>query len=383
MGKRRKKSKGKKKRRTATTAVDLALRAFLEVKRGVLLAARGFQPAETPTGESSEWWTRLWTRLEESRLFYIPPEDFQAIMHAGVFEVNEAAQREGWSEELGTLKEMGDYVASAARGIEPPDPSRWPFRDVWVAAGPGLPLPYELAETRVHRAIRAQLDVSSGTLLGQLYTRDAQGRPLILEAINVKYASDGYGLKAALVWNHAYNAERGGWDNPADFSPWTTNGVMDYLSQFGTYTEESPSPQYRQSNYKTFRGSGIPMPVPKPYYVVKLRSKVSREPDRAPERPTGRTWVKTYATDVRGHERCRVARGPLPLSPEDAAKYRRRGYRVYLSRPLKAYDAQRLLKRGASPKRVDEWMALKVTWVKNHLSPADPDLPYVPGIRVA
>jgi hypothetical protein len=396
MGRKRKGKKGKsKKKQKRLTAVDVALKSFLDAQAQVLAAARGDAVTQEASDTNHEWWTWLWTRLQDARFFYVADETYASYMLEADMETTENVVGHEWEpldftidwtrSRDGDRQEYIERIMAASKNVEPPDPARWPFKDVWVAAGSGLLLSASHLQTRIHDVVRNRHDVVAAKLIGQLYTRDMQGRPCILEALSAK--SPAYDGKRAfsysLIWHHAYSLQRGGWDNALDLNPWITHKVMEHLNGFGTYVvEQTVSRQHRQERYKALRGAGVPMPIPKPYYVIKMRSKTVREPEPAPE-PSGATWTKTYRTDVRGHERCRVARGPLPLEPEKIASYKKRGYRVYLTGQVKPYDAARLLKRGISPKRPDEWMALRVAWVAEHMSPANEELPYVPAARLA
>lgn len=90
---------------------------------------------------------------------------------------------------------------------------------------------------------------------------------------------------------------------------------------------------------------------------------------------------RRYKTDVRGHERCRIRRGPLPIDPKLAEKLQHRGYKLFTVNPLDQETFQKLSERGFAYKKSDEWLAVKASWIKDHLSSVDPNLPYVPAVR--
>ena len=54
----------------------------------------------------------------------------------------------------------------------------------------------------------------------------------------------------------------------------------------------------------------------------------------------------TYRHDVRGHERCRVQRGPLPLDLKTREILVGRGYTVYENKDPLDDDVRRMLTRG-------------------------------------
>ena len=87
-----------------------------------------------------------------------------------------------------------------------------------------------------------------------------------------------------------------------------------------------------------------------------------------------------YRHDVRGHERCLIRRGILPLDPEIRKKLLKRGYKVYEHTKPSDETNARLLKRGFVTKKSDEWLAIKVIWVDEHQRGPE-DGPYIPALR--
>ncbi len=62
-------------------------------------------------------------------------------------------------------------------------------------------------------------------------------------------------------------------------------------------------------------------------------------------------------------------------------KLRERGYTIFLDTPPDLETWQRMAIRSVRPKRPDEWLAIKVSWVNNYQKGPE-DAPYVPSIRV-
>lgn len=56
-----------------------------------------------------------------------------------------------------------------------------------------------------------------------------------------------------------------------------------------------------------------------------------------------------------------------------------RKYRIYITEPLSPEHAQLLDGRGIALKQKDEWMAILVSWVKDHKRG---DGPFVPSLRI-
>jgi hypothetical protein len=90
----------------------------------------------------------------------------------------------------------------------------------------------------------------------------------------------------------------------------------------------------------------------------------------------------SYRHDRRGHERCYVRRGPLPLDGKRKAKLERAGYKIWTVGALDAETHQRLAERELPPKRTEEWLALLTRWIDHQVVGA-PGLPYIPAVRVS
>lgn len=117
---------------------------------------------------------------------------------------------------------------------------------------------------------------------------------------------------------------------------------------------------------------------PRPFYLVPLRARLITEEPRHETGPHGQIQYD-HRWDVRGHERVRFRRGPLPLSTKLADKLLELEYRVHQTKP-EGEDLQRMEERGIQWAD-GEWLALKVRWIDHYIKGPD-GAPYVPAIRV-
>lgn len=178
-----------------------------------------------------------------------------------------------------------------------------------------------------------------------------------------------------------------GWANEFLLNGWIVRALVDLVNSYRaiSVTEHNPGFVTRRQMRKRSKQAGLGI-VPKPFYRVRLHTSITRrsweetkaklEDEREPQ--SGRK--RTYRSDVRGHERLYVHRGPKPIADELRDKLEGRGFRVYVD-AVEPADLVRMGARGLRPKAADEWIALRHTWVETHVSPRDESLPYVPSIH--
>ena len=155
--------------------------------------------------------------------------------------------------------------------------------------------------------------------------------------------------------------------------------IIEYVNQQRTFivSEDVLGLRRRMKMNRKALGLSGKHIIPPPFYRIRLRSKVIQEVVRR----VADGMPSAYRHDVRAHERCRVRRGPLPVHQDQREKLERLGYQIYTIEKLSAEMLVRFAERSIPFKRVDEWMAIKVTWVNAHISPGDESLPYVPALR--
>jgi hypothetical protein len=408
-----KKNKKKVKRNVVN---DLALKQFLSIQQMTFGSARGEQPVltytkdgitqhntgdDTTVKDDNQLYRFLWTAIKDARVFILQPEHYIEFLisaeHDAFVDYNDDLDRPPISssdlvselDKLDAARTAIDDFWTMAQKVPAPDMKKWPFSTFWIAFGLGVPLAEEGMHARLSPTVVRETNPESAILLGQLYTYDENGYPYITEAMNVDLNVGGKKPRT-LLWSSVYKRKKHYhddddtyWVHPVDLNPWIIPKIIDFINSFGTYIlENNISTNVRYDRERMIRKSKIPLPIPKPYYVIPLKSKIeSQRETRAPRVES--TYTRSYRTDVRGHERCRVFRQPLPVKPALVKLLHKRGYRVYINEPMKAYDVARLVKRGISPKRRNEMVAIKVSWVRDHMNSLDENLPYVPAIREA
>lgn len=169
-------------------------------------------------------------------------------------------------------------------------------------------------------------------------------------------------------------------------TPFVIAWLIEWINDHQTCVQEGSGGFGHRHDYKKLaKRWSIKRPIPAPYYTVyikdelinqdawleKLRKRQSVRPRRSPQ----------HQYDVRGSWVCRIMRGPLPLDPKLEQQLRRdKRRKIYTHERPDAETAQHLLKRGISPKKVDEWMSVLIYWRKDHRRGPE-DGPYVPSVR--
>lgn len=166
------------------------------------------------------------------------------------------------------------------------------------------------------------------------------------------------------------------WADPGFFySPWIINFLLAYLGEYRSFlTEHRPRKPPKGKRWLVKR------PIPVPYYTVYIKSEFFDE-FKTRNSGTGITFQYQYRFDRRGHERCYVHTGPLPLDQKTRKRLTDCGYRVYLSSDnITGEDLERIHIRN---KKIlsNEWVAIKHRWIDADVIPHKPNLPYVPAIR--
>ena len=120
--------------------------------------------------------------------------------------------------------------------------------------------------------------------------------------------------------------------------------------------------------------------LPPPFYPVYLKDKIIRRITRKTFEGTG--LARTHRSDVIGHDRLYYKRGKLPIDPDAEQKLRKRGYGIYtVMNKMPSNIYQMLVERGKAAPTTGEWVAAKVVWIDGHISPSNPELPYIPSTR--
>lgn len=350
---------------------DQSLESYLEALAYTLRVSR--QEANTDRRAEA---MRMYVAFREARVFHIGQETYAAVH----------AEADRYTTEMAGLEyqppnirrevpyaENVRYVQTFMREAKRQAwPEKFPFPVIFLGYGKGVVLPLESGRLRAPSKVRE--DIVEIRLLGHLLT--AEGHALtFLQG----------GVEAGVIqWCDEARTIVAGWTRGLDLEPWTLPHLVRIINDHRTFVLETElSGAIRRSIKENRKPLGLDdyKHMPKPYYTLRLQTHVIRDKVRKQLGRPGKP--KSYKTDVRGHERCRIRRGPLPIDPKLADKLQKRGYAIFSTNTLDPETFQRLSERGAAFKRADEWLAVKATWVKDHLSSNNPNLPYIPAMRVA
>ena len=126
----------------------------------------------------------------------------------------------------------------------------------------------------------------------------------------------------------------------------------------------------------------MPGVIPKPYYVVRLQKQLIEETgQRTLDRLAKIQRELSYRHDRRGHERCYIRRGKLPLEEKDSKKLLKADYKIWTLDAPDSAAYHQLMERGQPPKAPDEWIAILTRWVDATIVGPE-ELPYIPAIRM-
>ena len=156
------------------------------------------------------------------------------------------------------------------------------------------------------------------------------------------------------------------------------SSLIQYTNEYRTFIEEHPPPLYWKRPKKGKRAF-FNHPIPKPYYTIYLKSEIL---EKEWNQKSGQiSYQFQHRFDRRGHERCYIQRGNLPLEPKLRKKLLEADYRIYTVELIPEDDLRRLAERGMAIKSAGEWVAIKSRWIEADIIPHNQKLPYVPAVR--
>jgi len=167
------------------------------------------------------------------------------------------------------------------------------------------------------------------------------------------------------------------WEGGDTLLPWALPWLLRLLYEHDARVISQQTGRVRyQTRAKKLR---VPVRTPPPYYAVTLRAHhLSPVTGGGGPRNTEIEWRHRW--HVQAHERAYISRGPLPLALTDREALLRNGYQVFEG-PVDERCREALERRGKSPKRYDEWLAIRYVQVSEAIKPDRPDLPLVPSTR--
>lgn len=362
---------------------DDTLRTYLQTMEAMLDATRNRDAIRALDGRSIDEGERfcrvLWATLRNARVFDFTPADYAISHHAAdVYTTTKIAGKpwvpEGESDM--TPEESQEYIDKIhAAGEKVPFPDPLPFDANYIGFGFGVPLTGIQAEVRTAGAVKQNRAVASALLGYVIWGHGDSGT--IAEIIQVVEPEDNYILPNVVCVN-------GTWVEPLrNLAPWITTHLIAVINHHRKLIVET-KPSFAQRRDWQKRGKTLKVPglIPKPYYVVRLEKKLVEDTGRRTRGHLAKIARElAYRHDRRGHERCYIRRGKLPLSAEDLEKLQKAEYRIWTHDEPDSDAYRQLMERGQPPKAPDEWIAILTRWIDPTVVGPE-DKPYVPAIRM-
>jgi hypothetical protein len=322
----------------------------------------------------------IWARMANARIIDLGAKQFMDLYHEIDVYCTEQLIGEEWrpagapvsptfdpSSYASTLNKEGKYI--------PLDTEHLPFENTFFMPGPG-----EMSFSATQSLGRYGLE-KPVALAGFLVSHDG-----LVSEVGVAYELDDEGRARihTLVENVRKLANSDQWADPATLVPWIVPALIAYVNEYRKFiVERPPNFDLKQKFKKAGAALKKRKPVPMPYYTVYLKSEkiIETWDTMVRKAKPGKSFEYGHRFDVRGHERCYIRRGELPLDDKERKKLVARGYTVYTVNPMTREDMYRLTERGLRPKSRNEWLGIKVKWIDADVRPHRPDLPYVPAVR--
>ena len=331
-----------------------------------------------------------WAFLRDARLFHFDPRMYMEIYHQmDVFCTEEIAglpyhppkfDDEGFAIAPdvpdGESEKLGLTLMAASPGA--PYPEHFPFESVFIGLGQGANLTGHQTATKFMRRLPVDIyrQLHQCLLLGSLMTFSGY----VWEVFRFTLLN---GDQAVTLLPE--RTPEDGWERTIDLAPWYLPMILDTINDHKTFVIEGYPGDTRKDLRHARKAMGFQPKknrgkfwLPPPYYRVKLRDQIVRK--RLEENKPKIAQQLRYRHDVRGHERCYIRRGPLPLDVETRVKLTERGYKVYEHTKPDAEMNARLLKRGHVVKKPDEWVAIMAVWIDEYQKGPE-DGPYIPALR--
>jgi hypothetical protein len=373
---------------------DNALRAFIaacdsarEQARGEVAALAGM---DRPEGVRRA--RRAWVAIQRARIFAVHPMSFARAYRQADVRTHEdlagipwvgpeaVAGPSGQEPKIFMSDVEGDperlMVVLSEAGRRRPFPRDLPFDAIFISYG-AIGISIDNVAARVGTSGLSQLwalGFRMFALNGHLLSAEGDD-PVVFSFVSAARPDDPSAMHCMLI--RAF--EHGAWDHPYDLDAWVVPALVDAINQHRSVRESQWTPGQRLERRSRERAGALP--IPKPYYVVRLEDELVDHAARAQVAASRLTREYSHRFDVRGHECVRVLRGTLPVDPEVRDQLELRGYRIYASgEPLSPEDAQRIEGRNVRPRATDEWIAVLSYWRDAHVKGPE-GAPYVPALR--
>jgi hypothetical protein len=337
----------------------------------------------------------LWTMLKRSKLIAIPPELYTSFHHkwdrAIVEELGYTWRPPNFKGRPAPKEEVRRTIDhTRAKTLATPFPERLPFDVVYLAfGGSGVGLTSLQVMNKAGHSVASRM--RNVSLLGALISDlglcveffigfDTQSRHPSFPTIFNSFQ------RGPLVPGFGNDDETDCWLGPGgkgsfDLFPLILGDIVDHINGF-VVLSASKFPSEAKKLWRVDRKKfGVEKGEPPPdFYPYILRSSIHTESVSDVERPR---HPMSYRTDVRGHYRLLVRRGPKPMEPRKWAYYVKGEFKVYIDDIPPPEMREKMRVKGHPSKRPDEWMAVKAVWIDSHMSSNDMDLPYRRRLTIA
>lgn len=331
------------------------------------------------SNENMQWYRLVWAWLRSARPYEFRTNTYAELHRTADMYTTEKIAGRTWQpsgvplSEDEDIEEYMSLISDAGRMV--PFPEELPFEVCYFGWGTGVSV-RQLDTLRAIVEIGVKQKIYDGQLIAHLVT--ARGH--VLGFFNVTLES---GIGASLYVAELRSPDAG-WRFPFSLTPWTILTTLREIEDHATVIDKTVVCGRTRRAFERFNKKHKlkknPM-LPPPFYTVYLRDKLVRDSMRKTiAQLPGRKY--DYRHDVEGHDRLYYKKGVLPLGEKQQASLLKRGYSIYRHGdviPADLYDM--MMRRGRQPPSRDQWVALKKTRVDAHLSPSDPDLPYIPSVR--
>ena len=354
---------------------------------------------------------RVWSQLKSARVFDVGRGIFNQIYHGIDVYTTEKIAGQAWSDEDVTVTSPsnGDicgwdshitaeeseehYRKIDTAGAKMPFPERLPFDNCLFAYGTGVVFTELSLAARLGGACARALyeDVREVRLLSHLvcHNGDVWSFYCGYTKRRNKVALFYYPTRMAGYLGHRIGEalpDEGStghtWLYPYSLDPWVIHALVALVNQNIAITEQKPKLSQKRIQKAAAKLAGFSRPMPMPYYTVVLRGELvdkaltDSQHERRESRPLD------WRHDVRGHWRMKLQRGSLPIEAKTLDDLKKREYTVLTAGQVPAEIAEHLSRRKKPLRKEGEWIAWKLTWIADHVSPSNPNLPYVPARRI-
>jgi len=364
--------------------VELYHRTLLLLRRGEILFDG---PASDSTISSQHH--RLWSLINECRIIQVPTELYESLRSTAAHMV---AADAGIGDEMRTpdvsqeIKRL--YLRSLEKLTATADiPEKMPFEKLYFAFDRPLQMDEEEANgygfrgppVWVYAFVVTQDEVYMMVIVEELRKRSSAVSVIPIRASGAVLTQYYRDLKDTWLDIRSRENQWAVLGSMCQFVvPWFVEWVNSHQT---TITEDTRSFSYRRHYKKRGSEFGMSKPIPKPYYTVYIKDEMLTDFSKKKQEQQLIRKKCEHQYDVRGTWVCRITRGSLPIDPKVEKELRSdKRRKLFITEKPDSETAAHLAKRGVSPKRVDEWLAVLVYWRSDHKrGPAGG--PYIPSIR--